>query len=68
MVLKQVDCEITQVHLLLTLKMLGAINHHFSISSQYGAQLNPLTLTLTLAGCVPFFASSMEAQIHHYLK
>jgi hypothetical protein len=52
MVLKQLDCEITQVYLLLTLRMLGAINHHFPISSKHGAQLNPLTLPLSSIGSV----------------
>lgn len=46
-VLKQLDCEVTQVHLQLKLRMLGAINHHFPFSSQHVAQLHPMTLTLT---------------------
>jgi hypothetical protein len=56
MVLKQLDCEITQVHILLILRMLGAINHNFSISSQHVAQLNPLTLILTSVGSVLFIS------------
>ena len=39
-VLKQLDCEVTQVHLQLRLRMLAAINHHFPFSSQHG-DLNP---------------------------
>jgi hypothetical protein len=31
--LKQLDCEVTQVHVLLRLRMSGAIIHHFPISS-----------------------------------
>jgi hypothetical protein len=43
MVLKQLDCEIIQVQLTLTLRMLGVISHHFPFSTQHGAQLIPLT-------------------------
>jgi len=59
MVLKQLDCVITQVHVLLTLRMPGAINQHFPISSQHGAQLKPLTLTLTSVGSVLFISYFM---------
>jgi len=57
LVLKLLDCETTQVHVLLTLRISGAINHHFPISSQDVAQLNPLNLLHTSVGSVPFFAS-----------
>ena len=59
LVLKLLDCETTQVHVLLTLRMPGAINQHFPISSQHGAQLKPLTLTLTSVGSVLFISYFM---------
>jgi hypothetical protein len=55
MVLKQLDCEITQVHLLLTLRMLGDISHHFPFTTQHGAQLIPLNLPFTSVGSIPLF-------------
>jgi len=61
MVLEKPDFEITQVHLLLTLRMLAATNQNFSISSQHGAQLNPLPLTLTSVGSVLFISYQIIA-------
>jgi hypothetical protein len=60
MMLKQLDCEITPVHQLLKLRIFGAINHYFHISSHHVAQLNPSNLLRTSAGSVP--------SLHHKLK